>query len=96
MNEQALQEFETVLKAIAEETEERVRQLICYYRDSYADGELGDQPLPWNDAPSWDRIADRFVEVGGYIYDRVCGTNRTRKDSMTRRLRKALGYYVSS
>jgi hypothetical protein len=51
-----------------------------------------DMPVSWCGDPNWQRKADALVERAGWIYDRLRGRNRLAKQSVTKRLRKALGY----
>lgn len=40
----------------------------------------------------WQDAADRIVCIGGWIFDRLNGRNRLHRNSMTKKLRKVLGY----
>lgn len=44
------------------------------------------------DDPNWNYAADAFAEMTGWIYDRLHGRTRSDKKSVTKKIRKALGY----
>jgi len=55
--------------------------------------------LNWdtNKAVSWaddqyDHEVDNIVQIGGWIYDRLHGMNRLSRKSLTKKLRKVLGF----
>lgn len=51
-----------------------------------------EQRLSFYDDPTWQRRADSIAELAGWIYDRVNGMTRLDKKSVTKKIRKALGY----
>ena len=90
-------EFEQRLKEIEEYARSKVVDLVLETRSQYFSQEFNmdsDKPLPdgFIDNPQIERLSDSFVELGGWIYDRLNGRTRTDKKSMTRKLRKVLGY----
>ena len=86
-------EFERKLAAILHKTNDEVVDLVIQARNEDADGWDGNKPVPYADDPNWQRKADGFAEMCGWIYDRMHGKNRMSRGSITVRLRKALGYY---
>lgn len=51
-----------------------------------------DERLSFYGDPNWQRTADAIAEFAGWIYDRVNGRNRLHKQSMTKKIRRVLGY----
>lgn len=87
-----VKEFDTQLREILNETNDKVVQLVIEARNSHADGWDGRKPVSYADDPNWQRAADGFAEMTGWIYDRMHGRNRLHRQSMTKKIRKALGY----
>jgi hypothetical protein len=90
-------EFENQLKSIEEEARSKVVELVletrnCYFTQNFAIDDSTPLPNGFIDNPQIERIADSFVELGGWIYDRLNGITRLDKKSRTRKLRKVLGY----
>lgn len=86
-------EFETQLKAIQADANKKVADLVLALRDTNADGWDGDKPVDFaGNGGNWERTADAFAELAGFIHDRMNGRRRSEKKSMTKKIRKALGY----
>lgn len=86
------QEFARDLKNIQEVAHQKIVELV---QQAQADEGLSwdtDKAVSFADDPNWQRSADGFAESAGWIYDRLNGRNRLAKRSMTKRIRKALGY----
>ena len=86
------QQFYDELRQINDETMDKVRALV-----QRAQAEEGmewdtDKPVSFADESNWQNLADGIACIGGWIYDRLNGLNRLHKKSMTKRIRKALGY----
>lgn len=85
-------QFADELHTINTETMDKVRELV-----QRAQAEEGlnwdtDQPVSFHDDPNWQNYADGLAETSGWIYDRLNGRNRLHKKSVTKKIRKALGY----
>ena len=50
-----------------------------------------DKPVSWAD-DQYDHEVDNILQIGGWIYDRLHGRNRLHRKSLTKKLRKALGF----
>jgi hypothetical protein len=88
-------DFEKQLKAIQEDANKKVADLVLALRDTNADGRDGYEPVDFaNNGGNWEHTADAFAELAGFIHDRMNGRNRNERKSMTQKLRKALGYNV--
>lgn len=86
------QEFEQELKRIQEQANKAVTELV---NKAQADEGLEwdtDKPVSFVDHANWNYPADAFAELTGWIYDRLAGRNRLHKKSVTKKIRKALGY----
>lgn len=86
------QEFEKELQKINSETMDKVRELVQRAQKDEGLEWDTDQPVSFHDNPNWQNYADGFAEMTGWIYDRLSGRNRLHKKSVTKRIRKALGY----
>ena len=53
---------------------------------------MTDKPISWVGEFDWQDVTDRIVLIGGWVFDRLNGRNRLSKRSMTKKLRKVLGY----
>lgn len=84
-------EFDAELEKISDEAQARVVALMDRARTENADGENGTKPL---DFEIGERAVDRLALTVGWIYDRARGVNRMHPSSMTKKIRKALGYIV--
>jgi hypothetical protein len=88
-------DFEKQLKAIQEDANNRVANLVLALRETNADGWDGDKPVDFaGNGGNWEKTADAFAELAGFIHDRMNGRNQNERKSMTQKLRKALGYNV--
>lgn len=85
-------EFEIKLYKIELETWDNVSVLVNQARLEELGEGHDDKPISYADDPNWQRRADALGELCGWIYDRMHGKNRGDKRSMTRKIRKALGY----
>ena len=91
------EQFSNDLKQIVEQARVQIVALMERARDEDVGcgGFMGDAPVSWAHAEGygWDRTADQLAELGGWVHDRLRGTNRTHKrQSVTVKIRKALGY----
>lgn len=86
------QEFNDQLKAIVDEYNDKIVTLVHKAQEENGLDWNTDKPLPFYDDPNIERIADSVACMGGWIYDRIAGRNRLHKKSMTKKIRKALGY----
>ena len=50
------------------------------------------KPLSFNDDPNIEYLIDDIVCMGGWVSDRMNGINRLHRKSLTKKLRKALGF----
>lgn len=85
-------QFADELQKINNETMDKVRELV---NRAQADEGLSwdtDQPVSFCDDPNWERLADDLASMGGWVYDRLNGRNRLHKKSVTKKIRKAIGY----
>lgn len=85
-------EFNTELRKINEQAWNAARELVQRAQKEEGLPWDTDQPLPFHDDPNMETIADGIAELGGWIRDRLNGINRLHKKSITKRIRKALGY----
>ena len=86
-------EFTQELKTILDNSWEQVNNLVERAREQ--EGKLNNtEPISWYYEFEYngERKADGFVELGGFICDKLQGMNRLNKKSLTRKLRKVLGY----
>ena len=51
-----------------------------------------DESLPFADSPNIEHFVDSISCLGGWVADRLKGINRLHKKSLTKKIRKALGY----
>lgn len=90
------EKFQTELQKILSKAHEKVVALVSQARleNLAQENDNSDSPLDcsFTDNPMIERTIDGFVELGGWIYDRLNGKTRIDKKSMTRKLRKVLGY----
>jgi hypothetical protein len=88
--------FEKRLNEIVKETRSKVTALVIETRKDNLGDDFTKQDASldtsFTDNPQIERLADTFVELGGWIYDRLNGRTRMDKKSITRKLRKVLGY----
>jgi len=85
-------EFERKLTAILHKTNDEVVELVFQARNENADGLDGSKPVPYADDPNWQYEADGFAEICAWIYDRMNGKSRLDKRSMSKKIRRVLGY----
>ena len=85
-------EFEKQLKEIEEETWEKVVALVFKAREDEFGHSDGNEMVSFADDPNWQRKADALGELCGWIYDRINGKTRLSRGSMTKKIRRALGY----
>lgn len=86
------QTFETELRKIEDEARQKVVALVNKAQEDEGLDWNTDKPISFADSCIWYSPADGFAELAGWIYDRLAGRNRLHKKSMTKRIRKALGY----
>lgn len=86
-------EFDEELKKIELETWDKVSSLVFKARnDELIEGQDDNKPVSFADDPNWQRRADALGELCGWIYDRLHGKTRLDRGSMTKKIRKAIGY----
>lgn len=89
-------EFEKELEKILDETNDRVVSLV--HKTQQEDGLEWDtdKPVSWANSTlshnNWEGKADGFALIAGWIHDRLNGRTRLSKKSMSKKIRKALGY----
>lgn len=85
-------EFGKRLNEIEAETWGKVTTLVSQAREEDGKEYDGYEPVSYHDNPNWQRHADALAELAGWIYDRMNGRNRLDRRSMTKKIRKAIGY----
>lgn len=85
-------QFADELGKIEEETRNKVVELVNRAQAEEGLGWDTDKPISFVDDPNWNYKADGLAEMAGWVYDRLAGRNRLHKKSVTKRIRKALGY----
>lgn len=88
-------DFDKRLRAIYDAATKQVVEVMERARTENADGIAGYDPLDFiggGGGQDWGRTADAFVCLGGWIYDRAAGKHLQDKRTMTKKLRKVLGY----
>jgi hypothetical protein len=86
------QEFYTELDKIIKETNQKIVSLVHKAQEENGLNWDTDLPLPFADDPNIERRADDLACMGGWVHDRINGRNRLSKKSITKKIRKALGY----
>lgn len=84
--------FDHRLSVIVGRAQKEITELV---NQAQADEGLSwdtDKPINFVDETNWQRTVDSLAETAGWIYDRLAGKNRLAKRSVTKRIRKALGY----
>ena len=91
------EKFQKELQAILSEAQEKVVVLVAQARleNLAQEDDNSSSPLDCSfvDNPQIERTIDGFVELGGWIYDRLNGKTPYDKGSVTKKLRKVLGYF---
>lgn len=79
------------LQALVNKFNEEVVTLV--HKAQEEDGLSWDtnKPVSWAD-DQYDHDVDNIVQIGGWIYDRLHGINRLHKKSLTKKLRRVLGF----
>ena len=80
--------FQKRLDRITEQAAKDIAALMEVARTELKD----DQPVEFADDPNVERAIDALAELSGWTYDRLNGINRLHRKSMTRKIKKALGY----
>ena len=86
------EEFGARLSQIVTETNQEVVALVHEAQERAGLGIETDQSVPFADDPNWNRPADSLAESAGWIYDRLNGRTGLHRQSMTKKIRRALGY----
>ena len=84
--------FADELEKIYREANEKVVALVNKAQEDEGLSWDTSEAVSFADGQYWSYKADAFAEMGGWIYDRLAGRTRGHKKSMTKRIRKALGY----
>ena len=84
--------FDRELEKIYRDANEKVVALVNQAQEEEGLAWDTDKALSFSDDPNWNYRADGFAQMTGWIYDRVRGLNRLAKKSVTKKIRKALGY----
>lgn len=84
--------FSDELEKIYRETNEKVVALVNKVQEEEGLGWDTSESVSFADDPNWNYKADAFAELSGWIYDRLNGMTRLDKKSVTKKIRKALGY----
>lgn len=86
------EQFNKRLTALTERVRKSTVALVRQARDENADGMCGDKPVDFADSPEIERLCDSFCMMGAFLQDRLTGLGPTSKLSVSRKVRKALGY----
>lgn len=84
--------FTEELEKIYREANEKVVALVNKAQEEEGLSWDTTENVSFADDPNWNYKADAFAEMGGWIYDRLNGMTRLDKKSITKKIRKALGY----
>jgi hypothetical protein len=84
--------FAQELDKIVETAREQIVELV--QKAQKEDGLEWDtrESISFVEDTGWQNKADSLAEIAGWIYDRLNGKTRLDKKSVTKKLRKALGY----
>jgi len=85
----------TFAQKLGEIENEAGRKIFDLVNTAQADEGLSwdtNKAVSFHNNPNWNYRADALAEMTGWIYDRLNGKNRQDKKSMTKKIRKALGY----
>jgi len=85
-------QFAEELDKINTEAWDKARELVQRAQAEEGMNWDTDRPVSFHDDPAWQYNADGLAELGGWVYDRLNGRNRLHKKSVTKKIRKALGY----
>ena len=85
------QEFNTELEKIAKEAWDKARELVFKAQTDEGMDWQTDKPVSFHGGMYY-KSCDSLAELAGWIYDRLDGKTRMDKKSMTKKIRKALGY----
>ena len=89
------QEFNNKLDVIVDET---IKQLNALVQEAYSrEGKDMSNCEPISFRYEWnfnDESIDRLITAGGWVHDRLNGMTRLNRKSLTKKLRKALGYNI--
>lgn len=86
------EEFNARLSAVEERARSEASELVLMYRQ--LEKLEDDQPVSFADDPNVERTTDDFALLSGWINDRLHGINRLHRQSVTKKIRRALGYNV--
>ncbi len=85
MNEQ---EFTEHVQAVVDRAHNDLVSLVR----NYLGDEAFKESMPKQDDGHWNRPLDGLAETVGWVYDKLEGRVRPGRGSMTKKIRKALGY----
>lgn len=86
------QEFLEKLKSLYEKFNEEIVNLVHDAQKSHGLDFNTDERLPFADSDKIENYRDYIACLGGWLSDRLNGINRLHKKSLTKKIRKALGY----
>lgn len=86
------EEFTERLQAIADRANADAVKLVHEAQERAGLGISTDKPLPFADNPNTERAVDTLATVAGWVSDRLHGINRLHRKSLTKKIRRALGY----
>lgn len=85
-------EFNERLRALQAQFNADVVKLVHEAQESNGLGIDTTIPLEFHDDPTTERIVDDIACMAGWIADRLKGINRLHRKSLTKKIRRALGY----
>ena len=86
------EEFKDKLSIIITELNEKIVNLVHRAQEEDGLGIQTDEPVSFANDFEWQDETDRIITIGGWVYERLKGRNRLHRKSLTKKLRKVLGY----
>lgn len=88
------EEFARDLANVVEVSRVKVVELVTDAQNAEGLAYDTTESVSFAEDPAWQRQADALAELAGWIHDRLHGRNRLSRGSVTKRIRRALGYTV--
>lgn len=88
-----IKDFNDELRGIVEDFNNKIVELV--HRAQKEDGKEvnTDEPISWAyELEYYDQYIDQILFIGSWIHDRMNGKTRYSKKSLTKKIRKVLGY----
>jgi hypothetical protein len=93
MEKMTEQEFNERLELLVRDFNDKVVTLVHECQDRDGKDWQTDKPISWVGINyDIDRSIDNIITIGGWVYDRLHGNTRLSGRSLTKKLRKVLGY----